>query len=188
MESRSISIDAYVGGRKVDQRVDCALKDVRRSESVDLLGAPGAADVGFDHRPFDRLGRPALVPQQDGKFERREVARKGADRLRSRAVAAVHVERQADDHADYALRIDDSPEAREVLGELGAANGLERSGEMPSGIADRDADGLCADIEAASLPPLGNATGKALSFGSDQRCHAASLLSASRRIAPQKSA
>ena len=49
----------------IRQRVDRALQDVGGGERIDLLGAPGAAHVGVDHRPLDGLRRPTLIPQQD---------------------------------------------------------------------------------------------------------------------------
>src|SRR5205814_9884800 len=59
--------------REVGQRVDRALEDVSGGERIDLLGAFGAADIGLDHCPLDRLRRPAFVPQQQRKIERGEI-------------------------------------------------------------------------------------------------------------------
>ena len=70
IESRSTSAVAYCGCRKIGQRVDRALQDVGGGEGVDLLRSLGAADVRIDHRALDRLGRPALVPQEERQFER----------------------------------------------------------------------------------------------------------------------
>ena len=182
------SARAYSRRGKVGQRVDRALQDVRGSERVDLLGAAGAADVGVDHRPLDGLSRPALVPQQDRQLERRQVAGEGADRLRSRAIAAVHVERQTDDEPDDMLMLDERRSACEILGELGAADRFGRPGKMPAGIAHREADGLGADVEPGELAALGERVRESAGRGRDQRCQAASLRSASRRIAPQNRA
>src|SRR3546814_18227822 len=74
------------------QRVDRALQDEGGRRAVDAGRAFGAADVGGDHRAFDRGGRPAFVPEQERETERQEVAREGAGALGARAVGAVHVE------------------------------------------------------------------------------------------------
>ena len=59
------------------------------------------------------------------------------------------------------------------------------SGEMPAGIADRETDRLGADIEAGELAAARQRVGKFADAIGDQCCQAASLRSASRRIAPQ---
>ena len=157
-------------------------------ELVDRLGALGPADVGVDHRPLDRLGRPALVPQQDRQAERRQIAGEGADRLGARAVAAVHVERQADDEAGDARDGDEGGERGQILGELGAADGLGGAGEAPARIADREADGLGADIEPGERAAMRKSGSEFRRGRRDQRRQAASLRSASRRTAPQNRA
>ena len=88
-----------IKGRGI-KSIDCALQDMRGSECVHFFGAPGAAHVRFNHRPLDGLRRPAFVPEEDREIERREVAGEGPDRLGTRAVASVHVEREADDESD----------------------------------------------------------------------------------------
>src|SRR6185312_1096661 len=130
---RALSLTA-VG--EIGQRVDRALEDVGGRQRVDLLRALGAADVRFDHRPLDRLGRPALVPQQDGKVERREVAGEGAHRLGARAVASVHAERKPDDEALAMLALDDLPEAFDILREFRPSDRFRRPSEMPPCVAD----------------------------------------------------
>ena len=50
---------------------------------------------------------------------------------------------------------DEGPQRLEILGELGAADGLGRAGEVPAGIADREADGLGADVEPGKLAGVG---------------------------------
>src|SRR5690606_4952735 len=84
--------------RSTRQPVYRRLENHRRRVAVDSCRAFGAADVLRDHVAFGAGGGPALVPQQDGEAERREVAGESAARLRPRAGTAVHVERQADDH------------------------------------------------------------------------------------------
>ena len=74
-----------------------------------------------------------------------------------------------------------------ILGELGAADRFGRTGEVPASIADGEADGLRADVEAGELPAW-NGGRELARVGRDQRRHAATLRSASPRIAPQKSA
>src|SRR5581483_8028173 len=56
-------------------------------------------------RPGGYARRRALVPQQDRQLQWSEVAGKGADRLRSRTVASVHVEWKADDEAARMLML-----------------------------------------------------------------------------------
>ena len=53
------------------------------------------------------------------------------------------------------LALDESLERFQVLGELGPADGLGRAGEVPAGVADREADGLGADIEPGELAGIG---------------------------------
>ena len=84
---------AYCGGGKIDQRVDRALQDMRGGQRVDLLGPLCTAHVGRNHRPFNGLRRPSLIPKKHWQVERRQVACEGPDRLRARTVAAVHIER-----------------------------------------------------------------------------------------------
>src|SRR4051794_30624207 len=174
--------------RKVGQRINCALQDMRRSQRIDLLGAPGAADVGLDHRSLYRLRGPALIPQEEGQIERREVAGKGADRLRARAVASVHAERQADDQPGDVLALDESAQRFEILGELDPPDGFGGTREMPPGVADGEADGLGADVQSDKLARTRKRGRELARVGGDQRCHAASLLVASRRTAPQNRA
>ena len=83
---------------------------------------------------------------------------------------------------------DEGAEPFEVLREFSPADRLGGSGEMPAGIADGDANRLGADVEAGKLAALANGRGELTGLGGDQRRHAASLLAASRRTAPQNSA
>ena len=138
--------------RQIGQRIDRALQNMRRGKGVDLLGALGPADVGLDHRPLDRLRRPALVPEQDRKLKRSKIASEGADGLGPRAIAAVHVERQADDQADDCFAFErNSAGCSEVGGELGPADCFGRPGKAPARIADRQADRLRSDVEPGEL-------------------------------------
>src|SRR3546814_3288540 len=82
-----------------------------------------------------------------GPRERREIAGEGAHRLGARAVAAVHVEGQADDEADDGLRGDELAQRVEIGGEFPAEDRLVGGREAPPRVAQRDADGLGADVE-----------------------------------------
>src|SRR5678816_189597 len=98
-------------------------------EGIDLLGALGAADVCLDHRPFDRLGRPAFVPEEDGKVQRSEVASECAHRLRAGRIASVHVKWKSKDKARDPLAFNEFSKQGEVRHELGSTNGFRGSRE-----------------------------------------------------------
>ena len=138
-------------------------------ERVDLLGTAGAADVRLDHRPLHGLCRPALVPEQDRQGERREIARKGADRLRAGTVCAVHAEGKPDDEPGDMLAGRECLQSFQVLCELGPTDGLRRSGEVPAGIADREADRLGSDVEPGELAAFGKRGGEFGGIGGDQQ-------------------
>ncbi len=88
-------------GAKIGQPVERALQDEDRGVLVDHFGAPGAADIHADQLALDRRGRQPLVPERDWqRGELGEVPRKGAGRLRARALAAVHVDGKAEHEAD----------------------------------------------------------------------------------------
>ena len=76
----------------------------------------------------------------------------------------------------------------EIHGELGAAHGLARPGEVPAGIANREANGLGANVKPCKLAAIGQSGGEIGDAGRDQGFHAASLRSASVRTAPQNKA
>ena len=117
------------------QRVDRGLEDVRGGHVVDPLGALRPAEILFDHRPLDRDGRPALVPQQDGEAQIVEVTGEGAGGLSARAIAAVEIEGQADDEARHLLFRDQIGERGLVLHELAAADQRGGRGEAPLRVA-----------------------------------------------------
>ena len=94
------SLTPQCGSRRLRQPVERALQDEDRGVFVDHLGAPGAAHVHADQFAFDRDGGEPLVPQRDRQIgELGKIAGEGAGRLRARAFAAVHVDRQAEHEA-----------------------------------------------------------------------------------------
>ncbi len=115
----------------------------------------------------DRLGRPALVLEEDRQAEILHVAGKGTARLAARALAAVgQVERQADDDALHLLLADQRGERGLVLLELGAADQQGRgAGEAPTGVAQRGADRLGADVEARSGGPRAGRASRKIGHG-----------------------
>lgn len=137
--------------RQIRQRIDCALQDMRRGKGIDFLRTLGPADVRFDHRTLDRLGRPALVPEEDRKVQRSKVAGESADRLSARGVASVHVEGQSQDKARNLFPLNEFPKRFEVGGELGPSDRFGWPGEAPAQIADRQPDGLGPDVEPGEL-------------------------------------
>ena len=152
IESRSTSARAYCGAGEIGQRVDRALQDMRRGERIDLLGAAGAADVGFDHRPLDRLGRPALVPQQDAadREARGCGRRRGPTACADESLPSMLSGRPTTSPTTCSCSMN-AAQAGEILRELGPADRFGRPGEVPAGIADRDADGLGSDVEPDEL-------------------------------------
>ena len=103
---------------------------------------------------------------RSGKSSGCEVACEGPDRLRPRAVAAVHVEREPDDQPNDVLTLDECSQRFKILGELGPADRLGRAGEVPAGIADRDSDRLRSDIEAGDFAAARQRRGKFADVGS----------------------
>ena len=79
-----------------------------------------------------------------------------------------------------------APELLQILGELGSADRLRWAGEAPLGVAGRKADGFRADIKAREAPAC-HGSREFSGTGGDQ-CQAASLRSASCRIAAQNRA
>ena len=102
---------------------------------------PRSALVVDQRSSHSRIGRPRPP------FAAVRFARVGAARLRARAFAAVHVERQADHQSAYAALGDQRRQRRLVRAELAAAQRLRGAGEAPAGVAEREADRLRAEIE-----------------------------------------
>ena len=120
------SMDQPVSDRKIGEPVERALQDEDRGVLVDHLGALGAADVHADQLALDRRGREPLVPEADRKRgEVGQIARKGAGRLRARALAAVHVDGQAEHEADDLAFGCDGEQPGRVLLERLALDGLD---------------------------------------------------------------
>src|SRR6185312_15867348 len=111
----------------------------------------------------------------------------GAHRLGARAVASVHAERKPDDEALAMLALDGLPEAFDILREFRPSDRFRRPSEMPPCVADRDPDRLRPHVQPQKLAAIRKSGCELRGRSSDQR-HAASLRSASRRIALQKSA
>jgi hypothetical protein len=106
----------------VAEMVEQPLEDIGGSRLVDQLGAARARQVGLDHPPRHRGGRQAFVPEGQRQVDLREqIMGKGADRLGAGPLAAVHVGREAEDEAAYAVPVDDGLELCGVGGELAAA-------------------------------------------------------------------
>ena len=84
-----------------------------------------------------------------------EIAGEGAGRLRARALAAVHVDGQAEHEADGVALGGDREQARGVGLEGLALDGLDAGREPAVGIGHRDPDGLGAEIEPDQRAALG---------------------------------
>ena len=86
-----------------------------------------------------------------------KISRESAGRLRARALAAVHVDGQAEHEAGGIALTRDDEQPRSVGGEILARNGFN-SGRQPAiGVGYRHADGLGAEIEPdqrAALRPM----------------------------------
>jgi hypothetical protein len=95
------------------QPVGHVLQDEDGGVLVDDFGTPHAADVFGDQLALDCRGRQPLVPQPDRqRGQPGQIAGEGAGRLRPGALAAVHVDRQAEHEAVRAER--DRPKVEDV--------------------------------------------------------------------------
>lgn len=138
------------------QSVDGTLQDHRGGVAVDDLGALGPARVLRDQVALGAEGRPALVPKQHRELETgREVARVSPARLRARALAAVHVPRQADDNTDDFPRSGQFGQPSGVGAEFAAWQSLAGGREAPASIAGGDADRARAEIETKKRTATG---------------------------------
>ncbi len=142
-------------------RSNAPLQDVARRHLVDDVGALAAGRIGFQKGAFGGGGGPTLVPEGDGEVpELEEIGGELADRLAARALRAVHIDRQADHQpADFAS-VDQGEEIVGILGEFGAADGLQRRRHRPAGIRERQPDRLRADIEAENPAAARHFAGK----------------------------
>src|SRR5262249_35458971 len=120
---------------------------------------------------LDWGGGQALVPERDRKLgQPREIACKGARRLRARTFAAVHIDGKSE-HEGGGLPFGGKCEqARGIGGERLARDGLDRGREPPVGIARRDADRLGAEVEADQRAARGQMH-RRLGQGKDQCRH-----------------
>ena len=93
-----VSVTARAGAEGVER----ALQDVGGRQGVDGAGALAPGQIGLQHGPGHRHGGQALVPECDRQIALgQQIAGKLPHRLAARALAAVHVQRQADDQAAH---------------------------------------------------------------------------------------
>src|SRR3546814_6871908 len=97
-----------------------------------------------------------------------EVAGESAGALGPWAVAAVHVERQANDEADDGLRGDELAQCFEIGGEFPAEDRLVGGREAPPCVAERHADRPGADVESRTAAAIGERCGEIGGGGGDQ--------------------
>src|SRR5256884_4607063 len=155
----------------VSERGGRALQDERRSVPMDHFRAAGASDIGRDQLALDRRGGQPLVPECDRKLgQPREIACKGARRLRARTLAAVHIDGKAEHEGGGLPLGGKGEEARGIGGERLAGDGFDRGRESPVGIARRDADRLGAEVEADQRA-AGGQMRRRLGQGEDQCRH-----------------
>ncbi len=129
--------------------VEGALQNISGRHPIDDFGAPGARDVILDQRTIDRGARQALVPEGEGRgVHVAKIAQERPRRLNARPLAAVHVERQADDQRE-------GLEARDLLGQLLrvgckllALDGQKGGPDAAFDIGERKTDRLRAEVDA----------------------------------------
>ena len=115
-----------------------------------------AADVGRDQFAFDRNRREPLIPESDRQFgEFGEIASERARRLRTRALAAIHIDRQAEHESDGGAFGGKDEHALRVGGESPARDGLDARCKFSIGITGGNADGLGAEIKPDEGPAGG---------------------------------
>jgi hypothetical protein len=133
------------------------LEDVGGGHLVHDLGAAAARHVGLlDQEAVHGRGREPLVPEGERKvLELEEVLGEGARGLRARALAAVHVDGQAQHQPADAAPLDEREQGLGVLGEaLAPADRLQGRGDREARVGEGEPDGLGPQIEAHQ-PRLG---------------------------------
>src|SRR5215510_3479263 len=130
------------------QPVESALQDKSGGVLIDDGGTFLTTDIGSDQFALYRSSRKPLVPQSDRQFsEPGKVAGECTSRLRSRAFAPIHIDRQAEDESDCGAFGRESIYARGVRGEGLARDGLDRRCKLSIGVTDCDSDRLRSKIE-----------------------------------------
>ena len=118
----------------------------------------------------DGGGGEALIPEEDWDIgpglgmQAGEVAGEGAVRLAARALGAVHVVRQADDHAGGATGLHQGGDGRDILVELGLADQAQGAGDGARGVGDGDADGLLPEVQPEHGRAVGQGGGESFEF------------------------
>ena len=141
--------------------IERALEDVGGGGGVDALGALFARQVGLYHAPRHGDGGEALVPERNGAFDARvEIGGELARRLAGRALAAVHVDGQAEHEACGVLAPIESFEDLRVFRELRAPDGFSRARDGSACVGERHADGFRAQVEADQRARRGQLGGK----------------------------
>ena len=151
--ARRLSIEAPVAA---DKKVKFQFPQPERSGQrvltlggIDARLAFRARHVCFDHRPFGGMGRQPFVPEADRQFGKLfKIAYEGAYRLGPRPFGAVHVARQPDYDARNSVFVCEFEKVGRIGGELAAHDDVKGRGDEPAPVGQRDADRLCARIEA----------------------------------------
>lgn len=140
--------------------IDSALQDHRRGVTIDGFSTFGAAHVLSNHRRLGALGRPALVPEQYGNTEGFcAVAGEGSAGLSTRAFAAVHIARKAQNNAFDGSRFDQFSDQDLVPRPFSTSQRLAIRGKAPSRVTCGSADGFRAKIK----PEQGASIGQCIS-------------------------
>src|SRR5439155_14028729 len=143
-----LSVGCSMRQRAPRQPIERTLENESGSVLIDDFGAAGARHIRRDQLALDCGGGQPLVPKRDRKIgQPREIAGKGARRLRTRPFAAVHVDGQAENEGDRLSLGGQREQARCVGGKIPARDSLDGRREPPVGIACRHANRLAAEIK-----------------------------------------
>ena len=108
-----------------------------------------AAGVGGNELALHRGGGEPLVPQRDRELRQaRQIAGKGARRLRARTFGPIHVDGEAEHKSGSLTLSGEHQKPRRVSGKILASDRFDAGGQPPVGITRGNAYGLGAEVKA----------------------------------------
>jgi hypothetical protein len=153
------------------QAVQRSLQDEHGRVLIYGFGPAGAAHVGSNKLALGRRGGQPLIPQRDRKLRHAgEVPRKCAGRLRARAFAPIHVDRQAEHKTDGLAFACKRQQTRGIHAKMFSPDCFNGGRNSPGRIARGNAYGLAAEIEPKQRTTRRQVSGR-LDERKDQRRH-----------------
>lgn len=128
-------------------RVQRALQDEGSGHFIDGFRPFRPRGVRFQHRPRHRDGRETLILKIHRQVEQRlEVLLELANRLAARSLAAVHIDRQADDETADVPFLNNSYDFRRIRLEFCPLDCHKGRADLERGVGNGKADGFRARI------------------------------------------